>query len=83
MTIEEQDFIDGLNGKLYVMVMIDPKCMNEPKISHKMDRVEIYKKYNKMLYQYGSIRPMLGHFMYVARINDLDNPLEGTKLIKI
>ena len=44
-----------------------------------MDRIEIEGRYGEMYRRYDECKPMIGHLMYVARVSDLDNPLEGTK----
>lgn len=77
MMNNEDDFIDALNGKIYVMVMKDQK--GKIRTSYKMDRTEIEGRYCEMYHRYDECKPMIGHLMYVARASDLDNPLEGTK----
>lgn len=77
MTQEEQDTIDALNGKVYVMAMRDHN--GKISTSYRMDRIEIEGRYREMYHRYDESKPIIGHLMYVARIGDLNNPLEGTK----
>ena len=82
-TKENEAFIDGLQGKLYVCAMMDGKNTSNPKISERMTLEEVMKKYNQMRYMYSDNKPMLGHFMYVARYSNIQNRLEGTEIIII
>lgn len=81
-TKENEAFIDGLQGKLYVCVMMDSKDTANPKISERMTLEEVMKKYNQIRYMYNN-KPMLGHFMYVARYSNVQYRLEGTEIIII
>lgn len=80
-TKENEEFIDGLQGKIYVSVIID--YSTKPKVSERMTLEEAMIKYKKLHYEYGHCKPNLGQIIYIARASNPEIRLEGTDFVII